>query len=615
MENTLIGGRFRLRKRLGAGGMGVVWQAEDIRMERRVAVKLVFTDHSGVDPGEIHTRFKREVRSAGRLSHRNIVTVHDFGEESLDGRTALFLVMELVEGTSLAERLDAQPASPPWQEAAAWVLQIAEALTAVHEAGIVHRDIKPGNVLLTGEGTVKLLDFGIARLVGDTLRVNGYTRTGSAIGTAGYMSPEQALARPNSVDHRSDLYSLGCLLYHGVTGRPPFTGSFVATLMQHLQDPPRRPDELAPGIPDALTELILALLAKEPGHRPANATAVQDVLETILLDEALQEPEGPGWSHTRLPAGLGGELALRFLDRARAAEAQARTLSTEAGEDRDHARMLRDEAARERAEAERERAEAAWLLERQADADARARRDLLAAREHAETDAAWTVRRAGEEAERTASRLTGQAETAAFGIISDARAEAADVLRRAHLRAEREGTEITRAARETHTAAAGLLEAATSALRRARLDAERAGAEITRRAREAAESEAAHILRDAQTEVAWITYEAARDRAGRPDRTAMEVDAAWAMAEADLTSVMTEADPACAMAEADAARSGGRSGPGPEVPFPDDVTHAVVADTARRRPAHPGPAYGPAAQVVFEASPRQGPDTKIPRGR
>ncbi|MGO4418051.1 serine/threonine-protein kinase, partial [Streptomyces sp. MCAF7] len=177
MQDTLLAGRFRIVSRVGSGAMGEVWSALDERMQREVAVKLVQALPS---MGEVETqiRFRREVQLAGRLSHRNIVTVHDWGEVTIGGRETLYLVMELVSGVSLRRRL--KESVPHWTLAAGWAGQIAQGLQAAHRANVVHRDIKPANVLLAPDGTVKVLDFGIAKFMGDTMRVNELTATGRA---------------------------------------------------------------------------------------------------------------------------------------------------------------------------------------------------------------------------------------------------------------------------------------------------------------------------------------------------------------------------------------------------------------------------------------------------
>ncbi|MGI5456844.1 serine/threonine-protein kinase [Streptomyces sp. CA-249302] len=289
MRGLLLDERFRIDHRLGAGGMGQVWAAEDVRMRRLVAVKVVHPPY-GMDEAETQARFEREVQLAGRLTHQNIVTVHDWGETTVDGRPTLFFVMELVKGQSLDRRL--KEATPAWPLAVGWAAQIAEALHAAHREGVVHRDIKPANALLTPDGTVKVLDFGIAKFMGETMSAHGLTATGTLLGSPPYMSPEQAEGI-RELDHRSDLYSLGCLLYHAVTGQPPFvSGNPLAVLRMHLDDAPVEPsDMMVDGFPEALDDLILSLLAKDPENRPPDAAAVCDTLSALLVDHATMEPD------------------------------------------------------------------------------------------------------------------------------------------------------------------------------------------------------------------------------------------------------------------------------------------------------------------------------------
>ncbi|WP_369258385.1 protein kinase [Streptomyces sp. R35] len=289
MQGVLLAERFRISDRLGAGGVGQVWAAQDERMRREVAVKVVHPQY-GMDEAETHARFQREVQLAGQLSHRNIVTVHDWGEVSVDGRPTLFLIMELVQGVPLHRRL--KESMPAWPLAAGWAVQIAEALHVAHRQGVVHRDIKPANALLTPDGTVKVLDFGVAKFMGDTIGARELTVTGTPLGSPPYMSPEQTEG-DREIDHRSDLYSLGCLLYHAVTGRPPFTGTNQwAVLRQHMEAIPKPPAAYVEGLPVPLNDLILGLLAKRPENRPADAATVYEALSTLLADHAVTEPGG-----------------------------------------------------------------------------------------------------------------------------------------------------------------------------------------------------------------------------------------------------------------------------------------------------------------------------------
>ncbi|MEU9396903.1 serine/threonine-protein kinase [Streptomyces sp. NPDC048324] len=316
MLNKVVAGRFRITGLLGSGGMGQVWAAEDERMRRDVAVKVVHPQH-GMGEAETQARFRREVQLAGRLAHQNIVTVHDWGEVEVDGgRETLYLVMELVRGVPLGKRLKGTVL--PWALAVAWAAQIAQALDAAHRQGVVHRDIKPANVLLTDDGVVKVLDFGVAKFMGETVEARDLTVTGAPLGSPMYMSPEQALG-VREIDHRSDLYSLGCLLYHAVTGGPPFSSATPwAVLRMQIDDTPAPPLERRPDLPAPLNDLILQLLAKKPEDRPDNAAAVHEVLVTILVEHALMPAGGDILDIAEPELGHALGVSGRFLKAARA---------------------------------------------------------------------------------------------------------------------------------------------------------------------------------------------------------------------------------------------------------------------------------------------------------
>ncbi|WP_404195362.1 serine/threonine-protein kinase [Streptomyces tauricus] len=342
MQGVLLAERFRIGDRLGAGGSGQVWAAQDERMRREVAVKVVHPQY-GMNEAETQARFQREVQLAGRLSHQNIVTVHDWGEVSVDGRATVFLVMELVRGISLHLRL--RQSTPSWPLAAGWAAQIAEALHAAHQQGVVHRDIKPANALLRPDGAVKVLDFGVAKFMGDTIGARELTVTGAPLGSPPYMSPEQAEG-DREIDRRSDLYSLGCLLYHAVTGRPPFTGTNQwAVLRKHLEAVPEPPAAHVAGLPAPLNDLVLGLLAKRPGDRPADAATVYEALSTLLVDHAATEPggnllEAVQLGHSHSVSGMILKRSWELLAEARAARAEASRIVTQA-------RQVEAEAIRE----------------------------------------------------------------------------------------------------------------------------------------------------------------------------------------------------------------------------------------------------------------------------
>lgn len=253
----LIADRYRLRDAIGRGAMGEVWRAVDETLDRPVAVKLMLTRDA--DPTAA-SRFRLEAQTAGRLNHPHVVGVRDFGE--YDNR--LFLVMDLIEGDSLAGALAAQGTLPA-ERVARIAAEAASGLAAAHRQSIVHRDIKPANLLLDADGTLKIGDFGIARFLDDP--GNALTATGHIVGTSLYLAPERALGR--SAGPASDVYSLGCVLYQLLTGRPPFQAdSALAVLHQHLDAVPVPPRQLGAGLPPAFESYLLGLLAKEPQDRP-----------------------------------------------------------------------------------------------------------------------------------------------------------------------------------------------------------------------------------------------------------------------------------------------------------------------------------------------------------
>ncbi|WP_108988055.1 serine/threonine-protein kinase [Streptomyces coelicoflavus] len=269
-DSTLIQGRYRLLERIGRGGMGEVWRARDESLGRRIAVKCLKplgTQHDHSFTHVLRERFRREARVAAALQHRGVTVVHDFGE--WDG--VLFLVMELLEGYDLSRLLEDNKGHPlPVPDVVDIAEQVASALAYTHEQGIVHRDLKPANIVRTADGTVKICDFGIARLGHDAGFTARLTGTGIAMGTPHYMSPEQIGG--DEVDLRSDLYSLGCVLYEIATGAPPFDlDDAWAILVGHRDTEPAPPRTHRPGLPGYLDRIILDLLAKHPGERPDDA--------------------------------------------------------------------------------------------------------------------------------------------------------------------------------------------------------------------------------------------------------------------------------------------------------------------------------------------------------
>ncbi len=268
-ERALLGGRYRLEELIGRGGMASVWRATDTVLERTVAVKRL---HARLhDDPELAERFRREGHAVARLSHPNLVRLLDQGQEGDEP----FLVFELVEGRDLKTMIR-RDGRLPVGDATSICGQVARALAAAHAAGVVHRDIKSHNVLVTPEGAAKLTDFGIARIV-EAEGVN-LTKTGIVMGSSDYLAPEQAEGR--EVDARGDVYSLGVVLFEALTGKLPFSGDNpVAVATKHVYEAPRDPRKLVPGIPREIAAACLRALAKQPQDRYADAAAFASALE------------------------------------------------------------------------------------------------------------------------------------------------------------------------------------------------------------------------------------------------------------------------------------------------------------------------------------------------
>ncbi|GAA4840504.1 hypothetical protein GCM10023201_33120 [Actinomycetospora corticicola] len=268
-------GPYRVGARLGKGGMGEVHEAVDTVKERTVALKRLHGEDQ--DDPDVRERFRRESRIAARLDSPHVVPIHDFGV--IDGR--MFIDMRLVRGRDLGALIHAEGALRP-DRAVHIVEQVADALDAAHQAGIVHRDVKPSNVLLANRDFVYLADFGIVH-VREATEQPRLTATGSTLGTPAYMAPEQLRADP--FDQRLDVYALGCVLFEALTGRPPFVGERMAVMLSHLNDAPPRPSSLAP-IPSGLDDVVLSALAKSPSGRFPTTGALADAAAEVVRRDA-----------------------------------------------------------------------------------------------------------------------------------------------------------------------------------------------------------------------------------------------------------------------------------------------------------------------------------------
>ncbi|NMR20450.1 serine/threonine-protein kinase [Cellulomonas fimi] len=264
---TALVGRYRLERQIAVGGMGEVWAAHDLALARDVAVKVLREEFAG-DKGFLD-RFRTEARNAGSLSHPNIAQLYDYGEQ--DG--SAYLVMELVVGEPMSDLLEREPVLPI-QRLLPILAQTARALHAAHVAGVVHRDVKPGNILLGRGGRVKITDFGVSLAVNQV----PMTATGMVMGTAQYLSPEQAIGRPATPS--SDLYSLGIVAYESLVGHRPFTGpTAVDIAVAHVNKPV---PPLPPSIEPRLAELVMRMLSKEPAERPRSATALARTFDQMV---------------------------------------------------------------------------------------------------------------------------------------------------------------------------------------------------------------------------------------------------------------------------------------------------------------------------------------------
>ena len=302
-QPRLLGGRYELDGVVGRGGMAEVYRARDIRLDRIVAVKTLREDLARDQT--FQARFRREAQSAASLNHPSIVAVYDTGEDNTGGSHIPYIVMEYVDGRTLRDLLREDRRLLP-ERALEITDGVLRALDYSHRNGIVHRDIKPGNVMLTRGGQVKVMDFGIARAVSDAQAT--MTQTAQVIGTAQYLSPEQA--RGERVDARSDLYSTGCLLYELLTGRPPFLGdSPVAIAYQHVRENPVPPSRVDPEVPQWADAIVLRAMAKDPRDRYQSAAEMRQDIQRALQGVPIAAPRTAAYGATTQRVGPGTAMA------------------------------------------------------------------------------------------------------------------------------------------------------------------------------------------------------------------------------------------------------------------------------------------------------------------
>lgn len=279
MNGTLIGNRYEIIETVGKGGMAIVYKAKCLMLNRYVAIKVLRPEFR--EDKDFINRFKIEAQSAGSLSHPNIVSIYDVGQDGdLD-----YIVMEYVEGVTLKQYIDAKGIIP-WREAVDYAAQICAGLEHAHKKGIIHKDIKPHNVIITREGTLKITDFGIAKVMSSSTITTGNTTMGSVH----YFSPEQA--RGGYMDYKTDIYSLGVVLYEMVTGRLPFEGdTAIAIAMQHIEKEPILPCELNPDIPKSLENVIRRAMSKEQSLRYDSVTQMMVDLKKVYTGNTVEYKE------------------------------------------------------------------------------------------------------------------------------------------------------------------------------------------------------------------------------------------------------------------------------------------------------------------------------------
>ena len=268
-------GRYRIQAELGRGAMGVVYKAHDPVLDRTVALKTIVLDEAAQDREEYHSRFFQEAKAAARLNHPALITIYDFGEEN----ELAYMAMELLNGRELSERMASS--SIPIREAVAIAEQVAEGLAFAHDSGVIHRDIKPGNIMLLPSGRIKIMDFGIARLKISDLK----TQLGTRLGTPKYMSPEQTTG--GKLDHRTDIFSLGIVLYEMLTGAKLFRGDSLTNVLHNVANfEPPPPSRIKPEVTQLLDLVVKRAMEKKPSARYSSAWEMVDDLRNCLQELA-----------------------------------------------------------------------------------------------------------------------------------------------------------------------------------------------------------------------------------------------------------------------------------------------------------------------------------------
>ncbi|MBI3376256.1 MAG: protein kinase [Betaproteobacteria bacterium] len=348
-------GKYEVRKEIGRGAMGTVYEGFDPAIGRRVAIKTLRTDvfdHSQLP--EVLARFKREAQSAGRLSHPHIVTIYEYGEES----GTPYIVMEFMAGTELGQLLS-RGTRFPLEEIVRVMTQLLGALAVAHESGVVHRDLKPANLFMLQDGSLKVVDFGIAHVEASDL-----TGTGALLGTPAYMSPEQVLGLP--VDLRSDIFSAGVIFYQLLTGDKPFTGSIHTINQKILQQEPLEPSKLNPLLSAAWDAVVSRAMAKKPAVRYESSRHFAEAIKAAFQAEHAHDEEA------KRKAADASEHAYRAAEERSRVEAMRRAEAERVAKEEAEARKAAEDRARQ--EAQRREEEAAARAQR--DVEEKARADL-----------------------------------------------------------------------------------------------------------------------------------------------------------------------------------------------------------------------------------------------